>query len=208
MALHISLAIAVLALLLLPSPPLGPRLIRCIRIKHPNRLGYLRSVFSLVQVGCLKLVFGLLAHDGVISPMLGWLWLFLFGCSPYVRFRTLPRIRPRLLQPIRSRIRHPTPSLFPCSVSRDASHSQVRHIEVTQPERTQELSQLVQTKRLGEDVGSLPIRRNIPKFDFTRKDTFTDKVVVHLNVLGSCVEDGVLRELDAAEVVAVDRRRI
>ena len=35
-----------------------------------------------------------------------------------------------------------------------------------------------------------------------------DKVVVHLNVLGPGVEDGVLRELDAAEVVAVDHRRI
>ena len=35
-----------------------------------------------------------------------------------------------------------------------------------------------------------------------------DEMVVHLNVLGLCVENGVLRELDAAEVVAVDRRRI
>ena len=35
-----------------------------------------------------------------------------------------------------------------------------------------------------------------------------DKMVVHLNVLSPCVENGVLRELDAAQVVAVDRRRI
>ena len=43
---------------------------------YPNRLGYLQSVFALVRVGCLQLVFGLLALDGVISPMHGWLRLF------------------------------------------------------------------------------------------------------------------------------------
>ena len=64
------------------------------------------------------------------------------------------------------------------------------------------------SKGLGEDVGSLPIRRNILKFDFTRKDTLTDKMVVHLNMLGPCVKNGVFRELDTAEVVVVDRRRI
>ena len=36
----------------------------------------------------------------------------------------------------------------------------------------------------------------------------TEKVVVHLNVLGPCVENGVLCELDVPEVVAVDRHRI
>ena len=70
------------------------------------------------------------------------------------------------------------------------------------------MPQLVQTKGLGEDVGSLSIRRNILKFDFTRKDMLTDKMVVHLNVLGPCLENGVLRELAAAEVVVVDRRWI
>ena len=69
-------AVAVLALLLLPSVSLGPGLIQRVRIKHPNRLGYLQSVFALVRVGCLELVFGLLALDGVISPMLGWLRLY------------------------------------------------------------------------------------------------------------------------------------
>ena len=33
-------------------------------------------------------------------------------------------------------------------------------------------------------------------------------MVVHLNVLSLGVEDGVLRKLDAAKVVAIDRRRI
>ena len=70
------------------------------------------------------------------------------------------------------------------------------------------MPQLVQTKGLDEDVGSLSIRRNILKFDFTRKNTLTDKMIVHLNVLGPCVENGVIRELDAVEVVVVDRRRI
>ena len=57
-------------------------------------------------------------------------------------------------------------------------------------------------------VRSLPIRRNILKFDFTRKDMLTDKVVVHPNVLCQCVENRVLCELDVAEVVIVDRRCI
>ena len=79
---------------------------------------------------------------------------------------------------------------------------------MTQPERTRELPQLVQTKGLGEDVGSLSVRRNILKFDFTRNDTLTDKMLLHLNVLGPCVENEVLRELDVVEVVALDCRRI
>ena len=33
-------------------------------------------------------------------------------------------------------------------------------------------------------------------------------MVVHINVLSSGVEDGILRKLDVAKVVAVDRRRI
>ena len=70
------------------------------------------------------------------------------------------------------------------------------------------MPQLVETKGLGEDVGSLSIRRNILKFDFTRKDTLTDEMIVHLNVLGLCEENRVLRELDAVEAVTVDRRRI
>ena len=68
--------------------------------------------------------------------------------------------------------------------------------------------QLVETKGLGKNVDVLPIRRNMLKFDFTREDTLTDKMVVHLNVLSPGVEDGVLRKLDVLEVVAVDRRRI
>ena len=39
-------------------------------------------------------------------------------------------------------------------------------------------------------------------------DTFTDEVVVHLNVLGLCVENGFFRELDAPEVVLVDLHQI
>ena len=52
--------------------------------------------------------------------------------------------------------------------------------------------QFVETKGLGEDVSILPIRRNILKFDFTGEDMLADKVVMHLNVLSSGVEDGVL----------------
>ena len=84
------------------------------------------------------------------------------------------------------------PFLLPSLVSRDSSPPQVWHIEVTQPKHTRELPQLVQTKGLGEDVGSLPICRNMLKFDFTREDTLTDKMIVHLNVLSPGVEYAVL----------------
>ena len=70
------------------------------------------------------------------------------------------------------------------------------------------MPQLVQTKGLCEDVGSLPIRLNVVKFDFTREDTLTEKMIVHLNVLSPSVEDRVLRELDVVEVFTVDHRRI
>ena len=45
----------------LPFSPHGLWLIRRHQIKHHNRLGFLRSVFSLVRVGCLQPVFGLVA---------------------------------------------------------------------------------------------------------------------------------------------------
>ena len=75
----------------------------------------------------------------------------------------------------------------------DISPPQVWNVEVTQVKRTRELPQLVQTNRLGEDVGSLPIRQNILKFDFTGEDTLTHKMVVDLNVLSLGVEYRVLR---------------
>ena len=76
----------------------------------------------------------------------------------------------------------------------------------SQAKRTRELLQLVETKGLGEDVGVLPIHRNILEFDFNRK--LTDKMVVHLNVLSPSVEDRIFCKLDATEVVVIDRRRI
>ena len=61
----------------------------------------------------------------------------------------------------------------------DISPAQVLHVEVTQPKRTRDLLQLVQTKGLGENVSILLIRWNIVKFDFTVEDRLTDKMVVH-----------------------------
>ena len=40
------------------------------------------------------------------------------------------------------------------------------------------------------------------------KNALTDKVIMHLNVLGSGVEDGVLRELDPVDVITVDGHQI
>ena len=69
------------------------------------------------------------------------------------------------------------------------SPPQVQHVEVLQTKCTREFPQLVQAKGFGKDMGSLPIHRNINQFDFIRKDTLADKMLVHLNVLGPGVED-------------------
>jgi hypothetical protein len=87
------------------------------------------------------------------------------------------------------------------------STPQVRHVEVAQPKRTRELPQLVEPKSLGENVGNLPIRRNMLQFHFTGENTLLDEMVMHLDVLRPCVKDRVFRELNAAKVVAMDCRR-
>jgi hypothetical protein len=46
------------------------------------------------------------------------------------------------------------------------------------------------------------------QFDLTEKDTLSDEMIVHFDVLCLCVKNRVFRELNAAEVVAVDHRRI
>ena len=70
------------------------------------------------------------------------------------------------------------------------------------------MPKLVKTKGFGENIGNLPISRNMHQFDFTSEDTLTDKTIMHLNVLSPGVEYGVLRKVDAAEVVAIDHCRI
>jgi hypothetical protein len=70
------------------------------------------------------------------------------------------------------------------------------------------LLQLVQTKGLGEDVGNLPIRRNMFQFHLTGEDTLPDEMIVHFDVRRPYVKNRVFRELDAAEVVAIDHCRI
>ena len=42
--------------------------------------------------------------------------------------------------------------------------------------------------------------RKAKKFDFSGEDSLVDKMIVHLDVLCSGVEEGVLRKLDVAEV--------
>ena len=45
----------------------------------------------------------------------------------------------------------------------------------------------------GEDIINLSIPQNIDEFHFTGKDALANEVIVHLNVLGPGVEDGVPR---------------
>jgi hypothetical protein len=44
------------------------------------------------------------------------------------------------------------------------------------------------------------------QFDFTGEDP--DEMIVHFDVLHPCVKNRVFRELNAAEVVAIDHRQI
>ena len=50
---------------------------------------------------------------------------------------------------------------------------------------------------------SLLICRNIKKIDFTRENSFADKMIVHLYVLCLGVKDGVIHKLDAGGVFTV-----
>ena len=70
-----------------------------------------------------------------------------------------------------------------------------------------EMLQLVQSERLGEDVGDLPISSNISKFDFTAQDPLTHKVIMHLDVLSASMEHKVFGQLHAIDVVTIDRDR-
>ena len=152
MALLNSLAVAVLTLLLLPSLPLGPWLIQRIRIKHPNRLGFLQSVFTLIRVGYLQLFFGLFALDGFISPMFGCLRLFL-PAAPLISafelfsgsglgFFSRSEIE-FIIRLVFAVIRNFSPPRLVIQDIPDISPPQVRHVEVTQPKCTRELLQLV-----------------------------------------------------------------
>ena len=100
--------------------------------------------------------------------MLGWLRLFLLTPPLMSAFGLLRRsalgfsrseieIVIRLGVAVLQIFFHPSLVIRPSEVS----PPQVWYIEVTQPERTREFPQLVQTKGLGEDVGSLPIGRSV-----------------------------------------------
>jgi hypothetical protein len=46
------------------------------------------------------------------------------------------------------------------------------------------------------------------QFDLTGKDSLPDEMIVHFDVLGPRMKNWVFRELNTAEVVAIDHRRI
>jgi hypothetical protein len=46
------------------------------------------------------------------------------------------------------------------------------------------------------------------QFDFPGKDSLPDGMILHSDVLCPCIKNRVFRELNTAEVVAIDLRRI
>ena len=65
--------------------------------------------------------------------------------------------------------------------------------------------ELVRSDRLGDDASHLSICLNIPEFDITAQDPLVHKVIMHFYVLRASMENGVLGQLHATDIVAVDR---
>ena len=106
----------------------------------------------------LLLPVGSTTSIGFASRLFNWLWLQLsrstsstFGCSSLRRFSSSGSL---VAFNFLNRFQF---VLF----SRSYSPPQVRHREMLYAKHARELPQFVKTKTLGEDVGSLPIRRNI-----------------------------------------------
>ena len=65
------------------------------------------------------------------------------------------------------------------------------------------LPKLVSSKCLREDVNHLNVRVDVLKVDIPNQDTFSDEMVVHLDVLSSSMEDGVSSKVYTAKVSTV-----
>ena len=129
--------------------------------------------------------------------------LFRIGCFRFVP--ALVRVGgPQLVSPFLG-------SFLSCSLSSantsflSNSPPQVWHVEMLYTKHLGKVIQLVRSERLGEDVGNLPIRLNILKFNFTAQNLLMHKVIVHFYVLCLSMEYGVLGKLYDAYVVAIDQ---
>ena len=72
------------------------------------------------------------------------------------------------------------------------SPPQLRHIEALHTENLQEVLQLVRYEHLGEVVGDLLISWNIPKFNFSTKESLGHEVMMYLNVLCASMDHWVV----------------
>ena len=81
----------------------------------------------------------------------------------------------------------------------------MRHVEVLDTKHLRELIQLFHSEGLGEDVSNMWIGTNISEFDFTAKDPVAHKMIVNLYVIGTSMDNKVLCQLHATDVVTVDR---
>ena len=68
------------------------------------------------------------------------------------------------------------------------------------------MPKLVGPQSFREDVGCLKIGVDVLKVDIPSKNTFSDELVVHLNVLCLSMEDGVSSKMDIVEIVVVEQR--
>ena len=68
-------------------------------------------------------------------------------------------------------------------------------MEVDHAELAFQILKLLLAKSLGEDIGRLVLRRDVPKSEEARNKFFNDKMTVDFNVLGPFMEDRILGDM-------------
>ena len=82
---------------------------------------------------------------------------------------------------------------------------QARQVVGRKTKLSKKLTKLVDPQGFCEYFGCPKIGVDVLKVDIPSKNTFSDELVVHLNVLCLSMEDGVLSKMDIVEVVIVEQ---
>ena len=133
------------------------------------------AFFSLLRLRCPSL--GRLSHLGIISVAFSSVW-HLRDSVHLNHLHYVNHLSPiHLLFRLSSCVWLALARLLLCSAIRfllffpHQLAPQVRHVEMLQAQHVREVSQLVETKGIGEDVNHLPISQNILQFHFTTENS-------------------------------------
>ena len=83
---------------------------------------------------------------------------------------------------------------------------QARQVVGRKTKLSKKLTKLVDPQGFCEYFGCPKIGVDVLKVDIPSKNTFSDELVVHLNVLCLSMEDGVSSKMDIVEIVVVEQR--